>query len=73
MTEELITAYSVAVPEKQKQELPGLDTRLRPGVEYVKQENWDHHGKPHLQTYKGSEKLVHCFLTGGIALMYMAG
>ncbi|KAI6104392.1 hypothetical protein F5141DRAFT_1007240 [Pisolithus sp. B1] len=79
MAEELITAYPVAVPEKQKQELPGLDTRLRPGVEYVKQEHWDHHGKPHLRTYKGSEKLrgKYAIVTGGdsgigraVALLY---
>lgn len=79
MAEELITAYTVALPEKQKQELPGLDTRLRPGIEYVKQEQWDHHGKPHLRTYKGSEKLrgKYAIVTGGdsgigraVALLY---
>ncbi|KAG6330273.1 hypothetical protein ID866_8816 [Astraeus odoratus] len=64
---DIITAYEVAVPEKQKQDLPGLDTRIRPGVEYVKQEYWDNKGEPHLRKYKGSDKLngKYALVTGG--------
>jgi len=66
-SEEIITAYSVAVPEKQTQELPGLDKDIKPGVEYTKLEVWDDEGKPSLREYKGSGKLEGktAIVTGG--------
>ncbi|KXN88815.1 hypothetical protein AN958_06684 [Leucoagaricus sp. SymC.cos] len=65
--EDIITAYSVAVPEKQKQNLPGLDKHLKPGVEYTKLEVWDDEGKPSLREYQGSGKLQGktVIITGG--------
>jgi hypothetical protein len=54
--ENTITAYDVAVPEKQEQNLPGLDKKIKPGVEHSKVEVWDHDGKPSLIEYVGSEK-----------------
>lgn len=63
----IITAYSVAVPHKQKQELPGLDKLISPGVEYTKPEFWNDDGKPSLVEYKGSGKLEGktAIITGG--------
>ncbi|KAG1729681.1 hypothetical protein EDB19DRAFT_108672 [Suillus lakei] len=55
--QDIITAYNVAVPAKQTQDLPGLDKKIEPGVEYTAQECWDNEGKPHLQEYVGSGKL----------------
>ncbi|TFK30937.1 NAD(P)-binding protein [Coprinopsis marcescibilis] len=65
--EDIITAYSVAVPEKQQQSLPGLDKDIRPGVEYTKLEYWDDEGKPSLREYIGSNKLQGktAIITGG--------
>ncbi|KAJ8595646.1 NAD(P)-binding protein [Rhizopogon salebrosus TDB-379] len=54
---DIVTAYKVAVPGKQTQDLPGLDKNIVPGVEYTAQEYWDNEGKPHLQEYVGSGKL----------------
>lgn len=66
-TEDITTAYSVAVPEKQKQELPGLDKHIKPGIEYTKLEVWDDDGKPSLREYQGSGKLQNktAIITGG--------
>jgi NAD(P)-dependent dehydrogenase (short-subunit alcohol dehydrogenase family) len=65
--EDIITAYDVAVPEKQEQNLPGLDRKIKPGLEYSKQEYWDDNGKPYLKEYAGSEKLKGkvALITGG--------
>jgi len=65
--EEIITAYDIAVPEKQAQSLPGLDKEMRPHLEYTKIEKWDDDGKPYLEEYKGSEKLKGktAIVTGG--------
>jgi len=64
---DIVTAYHVAVPEKQKQELPGLDVKMKPGVEHTKIEVWDDNGKPHLIEYEGSGKLKGktAIITGG--------
>ncbi|KIJ14597.1 hypothetical protein PAXINDRAFT_79098 [Paxillus involutus ATCC 200175] len=65
--QDLVTAYKVAVPEKQSQELPGLDKHIKPGIEYVQQEYWDNDGKPYLRAYTGSGKLLdkYALITGG--------
>ncbi|EIN06817.1 NAD(P)-binding protein [Punctularia strigosozonata HHB-11173 SS5] len=65
--DEVITAYSVAVPNKQQQSLPGLDKDMNPGLEYSKQEVWDDEGKPHLVEYVGAGKLKGktAIVTGG--------
>ncbi|PPQ79427.1 hypothetical protein CVT25_002697 [Psilocybe cyanescens] len=65
--EDIITAYSVAVPKKQKQELPGQDKDMSPHLEYTKLEVWDDNGKPSLVEYKGSGKLKGktAIITGG--------
>ncbi|TFK51549.1 NAD(P)-binding protein [Heliocybe sulcata] len=66
--EDIITAYKhVAVPEKQEQNLPGLDKNIEPGLEYTKQEVWDDEGKPVLREYVGSGKLKGktAIVTGG--------
>lgn len=64
---EIITAYSVAVPEKQKQTLPGLEKEIKPGVDHSKVEVWDDDGTPHLIEYQGSGKLKckTAIITGG--------
>ncbi|KDR85811.1 hypothetical protein GALMADRAFT_84969 [Galerina marginata CBS 339.88] len=64
---DIITAYSVAVPEKQEQNLPGLDKAMDPHLEYSKLEIWDDEGKPRLFEYKGSGKLKGktAIITGG--------
>jgi len=64
---DIITAYSVAVPNKQTQDMPGLDKHMSPGLEYSKQEIWDDEGKPHLREYQGSGKLQGktAIVTGG--------
>jgi len=56
--EDIITAYDVAVPKKQEQNLPGLDKKMTPHLEYTKQEYWDDNGKPRLVEYQGSGKYV---------------
>lgn len=65
--EDIVTAYDIAVPEKQTQELPGLDKKIKPGVEYTKLEVWDDNGKPSLREYRGSGKLEGktAIITGG--------
>ncbi|KAF5385068.1 hypothetical protein D9615_001254 [Tricholomella constricta] len=65
--QDIITAYSVAVPHKQAQDMPGLDKHISPGVEYTKLELWDDQGKPSLVEYKGSGKLrgKTAIITGG--------
>ncbi|KAF9471729.1 NAD(P)-binding protein [Pholiota conissans] len=55
--QDIVTAYSVAVPEKQSQEMPGLDKKMTPHLEYTKLEIWDDEGKPSLVEYQGSGKL----------------
>jgi len=68
MPDDIITAYKqVAVPEKQEQNLPGLDRNIDPGIEYTKQEIWDDEGKPHLVEYAGAGKLKGktAIVTGG--------
>ncbi|KAM6498709.1 hypothetical protein JOM56_006657 [Amanita muscaria] len=50
----IVTAYPVAVPEKQEQSLPGLDKHIT-GVEYTKLEFWHNDGKPTLVEYKGAD------------------
>ncbi|KAF8808184.1 NAD(P)-binding protein [Phlegmacium glaucopus] len=64
---DIITAYSVAVPHKQEQNLPGLDKHIKPGMEYSKLEVWDDDGKPSLVEYVGSGKLQGktAIITGG--------
>jgi NAD(P)-dependent dehydrogenase (short-subunit alcohol dehydrogenase family) len=67
-SEDVITAYkSIAVPEKQSQDLPGLDKKMSPHLEYTKQEYWDDNGKPYLVDYVGSRKLKGktAVITGG--------
>lgn len=57
MSDNIITAYSnVAVPEKQSQEMPGLDKNMTPHLEYTKLEFWNDEGKPSLVEYQGSGK-----------------
>ncbi|KAF9555429.1 NAD(P)-binding protein [Agrocybe pediades] len=65
--EDIVTAYSVAVPNKQKQDLPGLDKKMSPHIEYTKQEYWDENGKPYLVEYQGAGKLKGktAIITGG--------
>ncbi|KAL1702269.1 hypothetical protein EV121DRAFT_210445 [Schizophyllum commune] len=62
-----ITAYDVAVPEKQKQNLPGLDRKIEPGLEYSRLEEWDEEGNPRLVEYQGAGKLKNkaIIVTGG--------
>ncbi|KAL1740577.1 hypothetical protein HDZ31DRAFT_47207 [Schizophyllum fasciatum] len=62
-----ITAYDVAVPEKQKQNLPGLDRKIAPGLEYSRLEEWDEEGNPRLVEYQGAGKLKNkaIIVTGG--------
>ncbi|KAF9239275.1 hypothetical protein BU15DRAFT_88068 [Melanogaster broomeanus] len=57
---DIVTAYTVAA-------LPGLDKHIKPGIEYVQQEYWDHDGKPYLRSYTGSGKLKdkYALITGG--------
>ncbi|EGO01497.1 hypothetical protein SERLA73DRAFT_131801 [Serpula lacrymans var. lacrymans S7.3] len=64
---DIVTAYDVAVPEKQTQDQPGLDKYMKPGVEFIRQEVWDNDGKPHLKDYVGSGKLQgkYAIITGG--------
>ncbi|KAF9055811.1 hypothetical protein BJ165DRAFT_1521782 [Panaeolus papilionaceus] len=63
---DIITAYDIAVPHKQQQNLPGLDKHVKPGMEYSKVEVWNS-GKPSLVEYKGSGKLQGktAVITGG--------
>ncbi|TEB12110.1 NAD(P)-binding protein [Coprinellus micaceus] len=64
---DIVTAYKVAIPEKQTQDLPGLDKKIAPGVEYTKLEFWDDGGRPSLREYKGTGKLEGktAIITGG--------
>lgn len=56
--QDVITAYThVAFPEAQEQDIPGLEKKFKPGVEYSKLEVWDKDGKPSLVEYTGSGKL----------------
>ncbi|KAF8665414.1 hypothetical protein AX16_000433 [Volvariella volvacea WC 439] len=66
-SQDIITAYSVAVPQKQEQPYPGLDKNLAPGVEYTKLEYWDNEGNPSLREYQGVGKLQGktAIITGG--------
>jgi len=66
-SEEIITAYNVAVPDAQEQNLPGLDRNITPGLEYTKQEEWDNEGKPYLVEYRAAGKLKGktALITGG--------
>jgi hypothetical protein len=63
----IMTAYGNYHPQKQKQELPGLDSKMEPLAEHVKVEKWDNEGKPYLEEYKGTGKLdgKRCIVTGG--------
>jgi hypothetical protein len=54
--QDIVTAYSVAVPHKQSQGMPGLDKEMEPHLEYTKLEFWDDDGKPSLVEYQGSGK-----------------
>jgi len=64
---DILTAYPNAVPEKQAQPYPGLDKKLKPSLEYTKLEGWDDNGKPYLYEYQGSQKLKNktAIVTGG--------
>ncbi|TRM64620.1 hypothetical protein BD626DRAFT_492466 [Schizophyllum amplum] len=64
---EVITAYDVALPEKQEQNLPGLDKKIAPGLEYTRLEEWDEEGNPRLVEYQGTGKLKNkaIIVTGG--------
>ncbi|GLB34561.1 putative KR domain containing protein [Lyophyllum shimeji] len=66
-TPQVITAYPVAIPHRQRQELPGLDKNMKPGVEHTKLEAWKDDGTPVLVEYKGSGKLEGktAIITGG--------
>jgi len=66
-SKDIITAYRVAVPDKQEQNLPGLDKKISPGVEYSKLEAWDDNENPSLYEYTGSSKLKGktAIITGG--------
>lgn len=56
-SQDIITAYEdIALPNKQTQELPGLDKKMSPHLEYTKQEYWDDNGKPYLVEYQGTGK-----------------
>ncbi|KAF9535597.1 NAD(P)-binding protein [Crepidotus variabilis] len=67
MSQDIVTAYQNALPEKQSQELPGRDKDMSPHLEYTKQEYWDDNGKPHLVEYQGTGKLKGktAIITGG--------
>ncbi|KAE8210534.1 hypothetical protein CF327_g5599 [Tilletia walkeri] len=56
--EEVITAFPNFAPEKQTQSLPGLDKDMKPGAIHFQVEKWDSEGKPYLEEYKGTNRLV---------------
>ena len=56
MSQDIVTAYSVAIPEKQSQSMPGVDKEMKPRLEYTKLEFWNDEGKPSLVEYRGSGK-----------------
>jgi len=66
-TEKVVTAYEVAFPDKQKQDLPGVEKKFSPGMEHTKLEYWDDDGKPFLREYQGCGKLQGktAIVTGG--------
>jgi len=63
----VVTAYKNAAPNKQEQNLPGLDSKMDPLAEHTKIEKWDRDGKPYLAEYRGSGKLEDkkILITGG--------
>lgn len=61
MSDEIITAYPHAIPDKQTQNYPGLDKDIKGTVEYTKLEVFDDEGKPSLIEYKGADKWVQSF------------
>ncbi|KAF8627478.1 hypothetical protein AX17_006290 [Amanita inopinata Kibby_2008] len=66
--ENIITAYTdAAVPQRQQQKLPGLDTKMTPHLDYTRLEYWDDEGRPSLVEYKGAGKLQGktAIITGG--------
>jgi len=67
MSDEIITAYPHAIPDKQTQNYPGLDKDIKGTVEYTKLEVFDDEGKPSLIEYKGADKLKGktAIVTGG--------
>ncbi|CAO1619775.1 unnamed protein product [Jaminaea pallidilutea] len=67
MGKDVVTAYENHAPNKQEQNLPGLDAKMDPLCEHTKLENWDHDGKPYLEEYKGQDKLKgkSAIVTGG--------
>ncbi|KJA28385.1 hypothetical protein HYPSUDRAFT_33754 [Hypholoma sublateritium FD-334 SS-4] len=67
MSQDVITAYSVAIPEEQSQPMPGVDKEMKPHLEYTKLEFWNDEGKPRLVEYRGSGKLKGktAIITGG--------
>ncbi|KAJ3500028.1 hypothetical protein NLJ89_g9971 [Agrocybe chaxingu] len=66
-SQEIITTYPVAAPERQSQSLPGLDKRINPHLEYTKLEVWDDNGKPSLVEHTGPGNLLGkpAIITGG--------
>lgn len=64
---EVITAYQNYDPNRQEQNLPGLDQKMDPLAEHVLVEKWDSEGKPYLEEYKGTGKLAgkSAIVTGG--------
>lgn len=56
MSQDVVTAYSVAIPEEQSQSMPGVDKEMKPHLEYTKLEFWNDEGKPSLVEYRGSGK-----------------
>ncbi|KAF9015667.1 hypothetical protein BDQ17DRAFT_1341443 [Cyathus striatus] len=60
--EDIITAYSIAVPGKQQQSLPGLDKHITPGTDYTKLEVWDDEVSPASENIKAGKTAI---ITGG--------
>ena len=53
----VVTAYENYSPDKQGQNLPGLDTEMAPLAEHLKVEKWNNDGAPYLEEYRGTGKL----------------
>ncbi|PWN26774.1 NAD(P)-binding protein [Jaminaea rosea] len=76
---DVVTAYPNHAPNKQEQNLPGLDAKMDPLASHTQLEKWDENGKPYLEEYAGNGRLKGktAIVTGGdsgigrsVALMF---